>query len=251
MLEDVESGETGEIRVFNQSSNSFKSEEWPDLASNKHVGKQWKKRRKFSSLRNQEPWLLSNPMEPSLCGRAQAVTITQASPTEWDRAQKAGGVPQDFVAWCARWRTVEWQCDNVGGRYFLNPIVMFNKGILFKPGGILCYKFCVNHCKRGGGTKKAGGTRKTSSRGWREKVGSLGQLRAAYNASIASIQAQWCCESSRLQTPVLRRLEEERKRLVEEEQQNVRRQPQQTESITSIGKHGTCWNMLEHVGIWL
>lgn len=65
---------------------------------------------------------------------------------------------------------------------------------------------------------------------------------AAYNASIACIQTQ-CCESSRV-IPILRRLEEERKRLVEEEQQNVRRQPQQTESIANIGKHGTCWNKL-------
>ena len=51
----------------------------------------------------------------------------------------------------------------------------------------------------------------------------------AYNASIVCIQTQ-CCESSHMQIPILRRLEEERKRLVEEEQQNVRRQP---------------WNMLE------
>ena len=46
----------------------------------------------------------------------------------------------------------------------------------------------------------------------------------AYNASIVCIQTQ-CCESSHMQIPILRRLEEERKRLVEEEQQNVRRQP--------------------------
>ena len=95
---------------------------------------------------------------------------SKASSTEWDCAQKAGGVPRcrvpRFVEACAllgehtsdnewqrvttsdnEWQRVttsdnEWQC----GWEIVFRILMFNKGIWmiwFKPAGILYYKSCV------------------------------------------------------------------------------------------------------------
>lgn len=176
-----------------------------------------------------EPNLFVKWKQVQLSATERKLLDSKASSTEWDCAQKAGGVPRcrvpRFVEACAlrgehtsdnEWQRVtmwlgdtfsEFWCSTKGFGWFGSNLR--ESYITSLASKVLSYKFCVNHCKCDGGrTKKAGGDRKTSSRGWREKVGSLQCFHCVHSNTMLWILP---CDSNteaigrRAETPCRRR----------------------------------------------